>query len=62
MDWCKETTTVSFHKHILATMKLLCAPFRIRPLVGSFKSYQERNNTRTNYKSGMFSIHYKEKK
>lgn len=31
MDECKETITVSFHKHILAIMKLLCALFRIRP-------------------------------
>lgn len=65
MDWIKETITVHalcFHKHILAIMKLLCAFFRIRPLVRSFKSNQERNTNKTNSKSGMFSLHYKENK
>lgn len=50
------------HKHIWATVKLLRAPFRIRSLVGPFKSYQERNANRTNSKFGMFSIYYQEKK
>lgn len=51
-----------FHKDNWATVKLHCAPFSIRSLVGSFKSYEERNTNRTNFKFGMFSMYYQEKK